>query len=194
MSRNHHPSKYVSKYDSWIIYVRQQKKLYVTVSDQHYEWLCEINLTVLCFKMWLNYAAARWNNISKSLTLTSFFLLQHNRATIACSSLTASENRAESEDKLVPTFFFYLWASLIHNLNSQHACIPSTSLCSLLSPLCLGDLSLDWAPIQGLHFLGDWLWKTNVVIPKCFPCVWRKGRHCWDPGSPARLYVCHAGH
>lgn len=25
---------------------------------------------------------------------------------------------------------------------------------------------------SGLYFLGDWLWKTNVVIPKCFLCVW----------------------
>lgn len=60
--------------------------------------------------------------------------------------------RGSGNVRTVVPLFLILGHVLIYILNSQHACIPSTWLCSLVSPLCLSDRILVRAPIQGSIF------------------------------------------
>lgn len=78
---------------------------------------------------------------------------------------------------------------LIYILSSQHACIPSTWLCSLLKPRCRWSHCMaDLEPIQQLYFLGDWLFKNLSRNPQMFPPrVW--GRVA-IVGPPGVLPVC----
>lgn len=91
------------------------------------------------------------------------------------------------------SFFFYPWASF--NSHSQlPACLYSFHL-----TVPFGQHSVPKWPYIGLGIhsgalFSRWLTLKNLRRnPQMFPLCLRKGRHCWDPGSPAWLYVCHAG-
>lgn len=117
---------------------------------------------------------------SKSLaTTSSFFLFFFFQATIdSCQSVSHCERIWKREKKSLRVF--YPWASF-----NSHPQLPAC-LCSFHLTVLFGRpsapkwpyITLAWASIQGLHFLGDWLWKTFRRNPRMFPLCLREGRHC----------------
>lgn len=134
-------------------------------------------------------------NENKNKQIAPLFFFRSCNRLSAHASLTAIVSRSGNVRKVVPLFFsfFYPWASF--NSHSQlPACLYSFHL-----TVPFGQHSVPKWPYIGLGIhsgalFSRWLTLKNLRRnPQMFPLCLRKGRHCWDPGSPAWLYVCHAG-
>lgn len=135
------------------------------------------------------------NENNKKITHCHFiilFLLLHIQATINSCQFDSYCEQIWKREKSCSTFFVH---GLSFNLYSQ---LPARLYSFHLAVLFAQPSVPKWPYIGlGIHsgaLFSRWLTLKNLCRnpPTCPLCL-RKGMHCWDPGSPARLYVCHAG-